>query len=174
MIDTIDLGLWYSRGTYIDLTYYLNADFAAYKVDRKSTSGICHFLRYYLVSWFSKKQNSVALSTTEAEYIAAGSCCAQALWMKQTFGDYDIKLYHIPIRCGNTSAINLSKNPIQHSRTKHIEIRHHFLRDHVQNGDIVIEFIFIENQFANIFTKPLSEEQFTKIRHELGMMNIAY
>ncbi|KAH9689830.1 Integrase catalytic domain-containing protein [Citrus sinensis] len=172
LIGTINLGLWYPRGTHIDLTCYSDADFAGYKVDRKSTSGTCHFLGHSLVSWFSKKQNSVALSTTEAEYIAAGSCCAQILWMKQTLRDYGIILDHIPILCDNTSAINLSKNPIQHSRTKHIEIRHHFLRDHVQKGDVVIKFVSTENQLADVFTKPLSEEHFIKIRHELGMMNV--
>ncbi|XP_052291943.1 uncharacterized protein LOC127900768, partial [Citrus sinensis] len=155
---TIDIGLWYPRGTHIDLTCFSDADFAGYKVDRKSTSGTCYILGHSLVSWFSKKQNSVALSTTEAEYIAAGSCCAQALWMKQTLRDYDINLEQIPIKCDNTSAINLSKNPIQHSRTKHIEIRHHFLRDHVQKGDIALEFISTEKQLADIFTKPLCEE----------------
>ena len=79
LIGTINLDLWYPRGTHIDLTCYSDADFAGYKVDRKSTSGTCHFLGHSLVSWFSKKQNSVALSTTEAEYIAVGSCCAQIL-----------------------------------------------------------------------------------------------
>ncbi|KAH9791908.1 hypothetical protein KPL71_003919 [Citrus sinensis] len=171
---TIDIGLWYPRGTHIDLTCFSDADFAGYKVDRKSTSGTCYILGHSLVSWFSKKQNSVALSTTEAEYIAAGSCCAQALWMKQTLRDYGINLEQIPIKCDNTSAINLSKNPIQHSRTKHIEIRHHFLRDHVQKGDIALEFISTEKQLADIFTKPLCEEQFSKIRHELGMMKFLH
>ena len=84
-----------------------------------------------MVSWFSKKQNSVALSTIEAEYIAAGCCCAQILWMKQTLKDFDLIFNITPIMCDNTSAINLSKNPVNHSRTKHIEIQHHFLRDHV-------------------------------------------
>ena len=88
----IDLGLWYSRGTHIDLICYSDANFAGYKVDRKSTSGTCHLLGHLLVSWFSKKHNSIALSTTKAEYIAIGSCCAQALWMKQTFKDYGINL----------------------------------------------------------------------------------
>ncbi|KAH9763597.1 Integrase catalytic domain-containing protein [Citrus sinensis] len=171
---TIDNGLWYPRGTHIDLTCFSDADFAGYKVDRKSTSGTCYILGHSLVSWFSKKQNSVALSTTEAEYIAAGSCCAQALWMKKTLRDYGINLEQIPIKCDNTSAINLSKNPIQHSRTKHIEIRHHFLRDHVQKGDIALEFISTEKQLADIFTKPLCEEQFSKIRHELGMMKFLH
>ena len=92
-----------------------------FKVDRKSTSGTCHFLGNSLISWHSKKQNSVALSTVEAEYMAAGSCCAQVLWMKQTLQDYGLKYDNIPIRCDNTSAINLRKKPIQHLRTKHID-----------------------------------------------------
>ncbi|KAH9725866.1 hypothetical protein KPL70_008032 [Citrus sinensis] len=95
---TIDIGLWYPRGTHIDLTCFSDADFAGYKVDRKSTSGTCYILGHSLVSWFSKKQNSVELSTTEAEYIAAGSCCAQALWMKQTLRDYGINLEQIRIK----------------------------------------------------------------------------
>ena len=103
---TIDLALSYSKGTPIDLTCYLDADFAGYKVNRKSTSGTCHFLGHSLVSWFNKKQNSIALSTTEAGYIAARSCCAQALWMKQTLKDYNIYHDKTPIMCDNTSVIN--------------------------------------------------------------------
>ena len=85
--------------------------------------------------------------------------------------DYDIKLDHIPIRCDNTSAINLSKNPIQHSKTKHIDIRHHFLRDHVQNGNISLEFIVTNNQLAYIFIKPLNEERLNFIKYDLGMID---
>ncbi|KAF7151181.1 hypothetical protein RHSIM_Rhsim02G0176400 [Rhododendron simsii] len=139
--------------------------------DRKSTSGTCQFLGHSLVSWFSKKQHSVALSTAEAEYVAVGSCCAQVLWMKQQLEDFGLFFDHIPIKCDNTSAINLSKNPIQHSRTKHIDIRHHFIRDHVQRGDVVIDFVRTDNQLADIFTKPLSEDRFCSIRRELGMSN---
>ena len=124
----------------------------------KSTSGTCHFLGHSLVSWFSKKQNSVALSTTEVEYIAAASCCTQALCIKQTLREYGVNLEQIPIKCDNTSTINLSKNPIQHYRTKHIEIRHHFLRGHVQNGNIALEFISTEKQLPDIFIKPLYED----------------
>ena len=85
--------------------------------------------------------------------------------------DYGIKLDHIPIKCDNTSAINLSKNPIQHYRTKHIDIRHHFLCDHVQNGDISLEFINTNNQLADIFTKPLNEERLNFIKHDLSMID---
>ena len=119
---TLHLGLWYPRSALFDLVRYSDADFAGSLLDRKSTSGTCQLLGQCLVSWFSKKQASVALSTTEAEYIAASCCCSQVLWQKQQLMDYGITINHIAIKCDNTSAINLSKNPIQHSRTKHIDI----------------------------------------------------
>ena len=124
---TIEIGLWYPKGDNFELICYSDADFGGCKIDRKSTSGTCHFLGHSLVSWHSKKQNSVALSTTEVEYIAAGLGCAQVLWMKQALSDYGLTFSHVPIKCDNTSAISISMNLMQHSRTKHIEIRHHFL-----------------------------------------------
>jgi len=168
---TKNLGLWYPKGTHIDLFSYTDADWAGCTIDRKSTSGTCHFLGFALVSWFSKKQNLVALSTAEAEYISAASCCAQVLWMKQTLLDLGLSYDHVPIMCDNTSAINLSKNPVLHSRTKHIEIRHHFLRDHVQKGDITLEFISTNNQIADILTKPLALERFASLRRGLGLLD---
>jgi len=86
----------------------------------------------------------VGLSTTEAEYVVVGSCCVQSLWIKQQLSDLGIILSKIPLLCDNTSAINLTKNPVQHSRTKHIEIRHHFVRDHMNNGDCIIQFVASE------------------------------
>ena len=169
--DTTNLGIWYPKFTSFELIGYSDADYAGCRLDRKSTSGSCQFLGHSLVSWLSRKQNSVTLSTTEAEYVVAGYCVAQVLWMKQTLLDYGLKYDHIPIRCDNTSAINLTKNPIQHSRTKHIEIRHHFIRDHVQKEDIVLEFVESHNQLADIFTKPLLLESFARIRSEIGMQN---
>ena len=77
--------------------------------------------------------------------------------MKQTHSDFNLIFEHVPIKCGDTSAISISKNPMQHSRTKHIEIRHHFLRDHAQKGDITLDFVSTKDQFVDIFTKPLSE-----------------
>ena len=92
--------------------------------------------------------------------------------MKQQLSDYGLELNHIPIHCDNTSAINLSKNPILHSRTKHIEIRYHFLQDHVQKGDCILEFVDTKNQLAYIFTKPLPKENFFSIKRELGLIDL--
>ncbi|WVZ95623.1 hypothetical protein U9M48_041358 [Paspalum notatum var. saurae] len=108
------------------------------RVECKSTSGGCYLLGRLLVLWSSKKQNCVSLSTAEAEYIAAESSCAQLLYMKQTLKDYGVELTRIPLLCDNESAVKLANNPVQHSRTKHMDIRHHFIRDHVAKGDILL------------------------------------
>jgi hypothetical protein len=126
LVHTPKFGLWYPRGSTFDLIGYSDVDWARCKIDRKSTSGTCQFLGRSLVSWASKKQNSVALSTAEAEYIAAGHCCARLLWMRQTLRDYDYKLTKVPLLCDNKSAIRMADNPVEHSRTKHIAIRYHF------------------------------------------------
>ncbi|KAI4312864.1 hypothetical protein MLD38_037654 [Melastoma candidum] len=166
---TTNLGLWYSKRSSFDLIGYSDADFAGCKIDRKSTSGTCQLLGDMLISWHSKNQASIALSTAEAEYVAAASCCAQLLWMRQKLEDYGFKFDNIPIRCDYTSAINLTKNPVQHSMSKHTELRHHFIRDHVQNGSIAVEYVSTETQLCDIFTKPLNFEKFSKLRMELGI-----
>jgi hypothetical protein len=130
LVHTPKFGLWYPKGSSFDLLGYSDADWAGCKIDRKSTSGTCQFLWRSLVSWASKKQNSVALSTAEAEYIAAGHCCAQLLWMRQTLRDFGYKFSKVPLLCDNKSAIRMADNPVEHSRTKHIAIQYHFLRDH--------------------------------------------
>ncbi|GJT64793.1 retrovirus-related pol polyprotein from transposon TNT 1-94 [Tanacetum coccineum] len=167
---TMHLGLWYPKGSGIETIVYADSDHAGDYVDRKSTSGICTFMGCCLTSWFSKKQTALAISTTEAEYVSAGKACQQALWMKQALVDYGIRLDDIPIMCDNKGAIDLSKNPVQHSRTKHIEIRHHFLRDNVQKGNISIEKVSSEDNIADILTKPLKREPFNYLRLGLGMM----
>ena len=118
-----------------------------------------------LVSWSSKKQNSVVLSTVEAEYISADSCCVQLLWMKATSNDFEIKFKKVPLLRENESAIKLTNNLVQHARTKQIDVRHHFIRDHQQKGDICIESVGTEDQLADIFTKPLDEKRFCKLRN---------
>ena len=119
---TAEFGMWYSKDTSDVLTGYFDTDWAGNADDRKTTSGGCFYVGNNLVSWMSKKQNSISLSTAEAEYIAVGSCCTQLLWMQKLLHDYGIRQEYLTIYCDNTSVINISKNPVQHSRTKHIEI----------------------------------------------------
>jgi hypothetical protein len=168
---TPNVGLWYPKGAQFELISYSDSDYAGCKIDRKSTSGGCQLLGRSLVSWASKKQNSVALSTAEAEYVAAASCCAQLIWMKQTLCDYGLKLTKVPLLCDNESAVKMANNPVQHSRTKHIDIRHHFLRDHVSKRNIDIIGVGMDDQLADIFTKPLDEQRFCDLRNELNVID---
>ena len=173
LVGTTNLGLWYRKDKTFNLTAYCDADFAGDKIERKSTSGACQFLGQALISWSCRKQNTIALSTTEAEYVSAASSCSQVLWIKNQLEDYSVRYTKIPILCDNTSAINLSKNPIHHSRSKHIEIKHHFIRDHVQKGEIELIFIDTENQLADIFTKPLVEDRFNFLRDKLSIISLS-
>jgi hypothetical protein len=158
--------IWFPKGSTFDLIGYSDPNYAGCKVDRKSTSGTCQFLGRSLVSWSSKKQTSV-----EVEYVAAGQCCAQLLWMRQTLWDFGSNLSKVPLLCDNESAICLADNPVEHSHTKHIDIRHHFLRDHQQRVDIVIYHISTENQLADIFTKTLDEKRFCRLLSELNVLD---
>ena len=164
------LCLWYPKYSSFDVIGYSDADYAGYLVDRKSTSGMAQFIGPCLVSWGSRKQNCIALSTTEAEYIAAAACASQMLWLKQQLDDYGIALGALEIKCDNTSAISVSKNLVHHSRTKHIDVRHHFLRDHVEKGNIKLTHVRTEDQIADIFTKPLGSIPFLNLRLMLGLL----
>nr|GEV68703.1 copia protein [Tanacetum cinerariifolium] len=167
---TTNLGLWYPKGTSIETIVYADSDHAAYFVDRKSTSGICTFVGGCLTSWFSRKQTALAISTTKAEYVSTEKACQQALWMKQALIDYDVRLDDIPIMCDNKGATDLSKNPVQHSRNKHIKIRHHFLYDNVKKGHISIEKVPSVDNIADILMKPLKRKSFNYLCLGLGMM----
>jgi hypothetical protein len=130
----MDYGLWYHGNHNFQLSVYSDVDWANCVDERKSTSGGTFFLGDSLVSWLSKKQGSISLSTIEVEYIAATTCCTQVLWMIQTLADLEVKYTaSIPIHCDNTSAINVSKNPVFHSKTKHI---HNLRRRREQYAEI--------------------------------------
>ncbi|WVZ89710.1 hypothetical protein U9M48_036077 [Paspalum notatum var. saurae] len=167
---TPELGLWYSSGSSLSLRGFSDADNASCRIDCKSTSGTCQLLGTSLVSWSSRKQSSVALSTTEAEYVVAASCCSQLLWMKATLRDFSLRFGRIPLLVDSTSAISIAKNPVLHSRTKHIDVRFHFLRDHYEKEDIELIHVVSANQLADIFTKPLEFDAFTRLRGELGVL----
>lgn len=161
---TIGFCLWYPRETNANLAAFSDADWAGNVDDRKSTSGGSFYIGNCLVAWHSKKQNCISLSTAEAEYIAAGSSCTQLLWMRQMLQDYGISQGTMTVFCDNTSAINISNNPVQHSKTKHIDIRHHFIRDLVEDGAVSLEFIPTESQLADFLTKPLDSLRFESLR----------
>jgi len=129
-----------------------------------------HFLKPCLVSWITKKQHSVTMPTTEVKYVAAASCCAQLFWIRQQPEDFSIDTGCIPIFCDNTSAINIAKNSCQHKRTKHIDMRHLFLRDNIEKGLISMNFYATDKQITDIFTKALNREQFERNRFELVMI----
>ncbi|GKC96672.1 hypothetical protein Tco_1162114 [Tanacetum coccineum] len=139
------LGLWYPKCSDFDLKGYSDSDYAGCNMDRKSTSGACQLLGGKLVCQSAKKQQSVAMSSAEAEYVAAGGCCANILWMKSQLTDHDI-IY--------SSIISFRK------------------RDYILKEDIKIHFIPTQYQLADIFTKPLDEPTFKRLIVELGMLNI--
>nr|GEV27203.1 retrovirus-related Pol polyprotein from transposon TNT 1-94 [Tanacetum cinerariifolium] len=162
------------RGKILILTtlVYADSDHVGDYVDRKSTSGVCTFMGCCLTFWFFKKQTTLAISTTEAEYVSAKKACQQALWMKQALIDYDKRLDEFSIMYDNKGAIDLNRNPIQHSITKNIEIRYYFLRDNVQKGNVSIEKVASEDNTAGVLTKPLKREVLNYLRLVLGMMEL--
>jgi hypothetical protein len=132
--------------------------------------GTCQFLGSSLVSWSCRKQSSVAQSTTEAEYVAATSCFSHLLWITYTLSDFGQECSHVPLMCHSTSAISVAKIPVLHSRTKHIEVRYHFLRDNVEKGNVDLIHVPTKKQLADILTKPMDQATFARLRGELGVV----
>ncbi|KAJ9544793.1 hypothetical protein OSB04_024500 [Centaurea solstitialis] len=169
---TPDFGLWYLKDSGFELIAYTDSDHAGCKLNRKSTSGACQFLGDKLVSWSSRKQNCVSLSTAEAEYVAAACCCSQVLWMKTQLADFGYTMQRIPIYCDSKSAIQITANPVQHSRTKHIDIRYHFIKDHVEKGNVELYFVESDYQLVDLFTKPFDEKRHFFLLSKLGMLDL--
>ncbi|KAJ9543955.1 hypothetical protein OSB04_023662 [Centaurea solstitialis] len=147
------LGLWYPNDTSFDLVAYTDSDYGGANLDRKSTSGGCQFLGGRLVSWQCKKQTTVSQSTTEAEYIAASQCCSQVLWIQNQMQDYGLSFLQTPIYIDNNSAISIVNNPVKHSKTKHIEIKYHLIRDCNEKKLIQVLKVHTDDQYADLFTK---------------------
>ncbi|GJZ46767.1 retrovirus-related pol polyprotein from transposon TNT 1-94 [Tanacetum coccineum] len=166
---TVNWGLWYPKDSSITLTAFADANHAGCQDTRRSTSGSMQFLGDRLVSWSSKRHKSVAISSTEAEYFAMSGCCAQILWMRSHLTNYGLGFNKIPMYCDNKSAIALCCNNVQHSRSKHIDIRFHFIKEHVENGVIELYFVNTEYQLADIFTKALARERIEFLINKLGM-----
>ena len=155
------------------LVGYMNSDWDGSLDDRKSTSGYMFHMGSGAISWASKKQPIVAQSTAEAEYIAANAAACQAIWLRRILTDLNERQEDgTTIYCDNISTIALSKNPVFPERSKHIEIRYHFIRELVEIGDIKIEFCKSEQQLAEIFTKFLGIETFVHLRECLGVVDL--
>nr|GEW14112.1 retrovirus-related Pol polyprotein from transposon TNT 1-94 [Tanacetum cinerariifolium] len=166
---TVHRGLWYLKDSSVALTAFVDADHAGCQDTRHSTAGSVQFLGERLISWSSKRQKSAAISSTEAEYIALSGCCAQILWMQSQLSDYGLGFNKIPMYCDNKSAIALCCNNVQHSRSKHIDIRYHFIKEKVENGVIELYFINTEYQLVDLFTKALGRDIIEFLINKLGM-----
>ncbi|GJW60671.1 putative ribonuclease H-like domain-containing protein [Tanacetum coccineum] len=159
------LGLWYPRDSPFDLEAFSDSDYAGASLDRKSTTGGCQFLGKRLISWQCKKQTIVANSTTEAEYVAAANCCGQVLWIQNQMLDYGFNFMNTKIYIDNESTICIVKNPVFHSKTKHIEIRHHFIRDSYEKRLIQVIKIHTDHNVADLLTKAFDV---SSIRDKFG------
>nr|GEX12244.1 copia protein [Tanacetum cinerariifolium] len=170
---TVNTGLWYTKDSGFELTGFLDVDYTGCKDTFKSTSGGAQFLEEKLVSWSSKKQDYTALSTTKAEYVSLSACCAQVLWMRTQLTNYGFHFNKIPIYCDSKLAIAISCNPVQHSRTKHIVVRYHFIKDHVEKGTTELYFVKTDYQLADIFTKALPADRFNYLVRRLGVRSLS-
>ena len=167
------LGIEFSHQPKFSLEAYCDADWAGDKQDRKSTTGYVVIASNGAICWKSKKQSVVSLSTTEAEYMAVGEVTKEVLWIKNMISELHLEVpLPVTIHEDNNGCLNLSKNPVHHSRTKHIDIRHHFLRDHVQSGDITLRAIRSQDMIADMLTKNLGAVQFQKLVKEMGLYEL--
>nr|GEW65574.1 retrovirus-related Pol polyprotein from transposon TNT 1-94 [Tanacetum cinerariifolium] len=166
---TVNMGLWYPKGSSFGLTVFSDADYIGCIYSRKSTSGGIQFLGDKLVSWMLKKQNCTAMSLAAAEYVVLSASCAQVMWMRTQLQDYGFNYNKILLYCDSQSAIAISCNPVQHSRTKHIHTRYQFIKEQVENGIIELYFVRTEYQLADMFTKSLTEDRFKYLVRQIGM-----
>eukprot|EP00253_Pinus_taeda_P011534 PITA_11534 len=168
---TVDYGLDYRQGDGVRLVGYTDSDWAGCAFDRKSTLGCCFGLGSAIVSWFSWKQQSVALSSAEAEYMKASLASCEAIWLhKMFFGLFGQSLRPSVIYCVNQSCIKLTENPVFHDRSKHIGIRYHFIRDYVQKGAVKLEYISTDEQVADILIKALPRGNHIYFRDKMGVV----
>ncbi|GKF00823.1 hypothetical protein Tco_0027746, partial [Tanacetum coccineum] len=159
-----------TRNKNVDTTpTYSYSDHAGCIDTLKSTSGGIQFLGDKLVSWMSKKQDCTAMSSVKAEYVVLSASCSQVMWMRTQLKDYGFNYNKIPLYCDSHSAKAISCNPVQHSRTKHIHTRYHFINEQVENGIIELYFIRTEYQLADMFTKALPEDRFQYLVGRIGM-----
>ncbi|GJX93403.1 hypothetical protein Tco_0347989 [Tanacetum coccineum] len=166
------LGLWYPRDSPFELEAFSDSDYGGASLDRKSTTGGCQFLGRRLISWQCKKQTIMANSTTEAEYVAAANCCGQVLWIQNQMMDYGFNFMNTRIHIDNESTISVIKNLVAHSRTKHIKIRFHFIRDCYKKILIEVIKIHTDSNVADLLTKGFDVIIFNFLVVSIGMLNL--
>ncbi|XP_061886352.1 uncharacterized protein LOC133636375 [Entelurus aequoreus] len=169
---TVNFALKYEQSDSGALIGFSDADWAGDQDDRRSTTGNVFLLSGGAVSWLSKKQATVALSTAEAEYIALSQAAQEGIWLKRLLSDLGVKTMSTVILEDNQGAIAIAKNPVNHSRTKHIDFRYHYIRECVQNGQIELQYCPTNDMKADIFTKPLPRQKFEYLRGEIGLFPI--
>ncbi|GJT96364.1 putative ribonuclease H-like domain-containing protein [Tanacetum coccineum] len=162
------LGVWYLRDSPFDLEDFLDNDYTGASLDRTSTAGGCQFLGKRLISWQCKKQTVVANSTTKVEYVAAANCWGQVLWIQNQMLDYGFNFMNTKIYIDNESTICIVKNPVFHSKTKHIEIRHHFIRDSYEKKLIQVIKIHTDHNVADLLTKAFDVSRKSKRTTEIS------
>ncbi|GJZ98720.1 hypothetical protein Tco_0671173 [Tanacetum coccineum] len=165
------LGLWYPKDSPMDLIAFSDSDYVGASIDRKSTTRGYHFLGSRLVSWQCKKQTIMANSTTEAKYIATSHCCGQVLWLQNQLLDYGYNFMRTKIHIDNDSTISVIKNPISHSKTKHIEIQFHFIRDSYEKKLIEMVKIHMDNNVADLLTKAFDVTRCEFLIASIGILN---
>jgi hypothetical protein len=170
----VGYGLRYASSVDLSLQGYADADWAGRAVDRKTTFGCCFTLGSAMVSWCNRKQSSVALSTAEAEYIALSVAVREAVWLRKVLTDlFDHEMDPTIIHCDNQSCVKLSENPVFHDRSKHIEIKYHYIRDMVQRKAVHVQYLPTHEQIADVFTKPRAKMKFEYFRETLGLVENA-
>ncbi|GJT12640.1 retrovirus-related pol polyprotein from transposon TNT 1-94 [Tanacetum coccineum] len=170
---TVNMGRWYTKDSGFELTGFSDDGHAGRQDSFRSTSGETQFLGEKLVSWSSKKQDCTALSTAKGEYVSLSAGCTQVLWMRTQLTIYSFHFNKVPIYCDSKSVIAISYNPVQHSRTKHIAVQYHFIKEQVKKGTIELYFVKTDYQLANIFTKSLSVDRFNYLVRRLGMRSLS-
>ena len=169
---TADYGIFYKSNSTEDLKGYTDSDWAGSVDDMKSTSGYTFFIGSGAISWNSRKQETVAQSTAEAEYIAASSAVSQVIWIRKILSDLGCLTYGATtIYCDSKSAVAIAKNPVDHGRTKHIKVKYHFIREAEGTHQVSLIHCGSNEQVADIFTKPLPRDKFQHFRTALGMMS---
>ncbi|XP_017979725.1 PREDICTED: uncharacterized mitochondrial protein AtMg00810-like [Theobroma cacao] len=166
-------GILMKRDSNLKISAYCDSDWTGCPDTRKSVTGYCVFIGESLVAWKSKKQQIVARSSTEAEYRSMAATCCEVIWIKGLLADFGIQHYDaVKLYCDNQSSVYISKNPVLHERTKHIEIDCHFNREKVQSGEIEPVYIPTQLQVADAFTKPLQHGTFKRLLYKMNIHNV--